>query len=394
MGSPKLFTIFVAVALLLAAIAAGTTYLTLNLRDREMQQDFELIARQIEQGEYDQARQALEARLDRGRGREDWYAEALVLRLDLQRIQGDDAGAQGTAAMLLDPERRFEGPPVIRAHAYLGNAALEAESASDAQPHFEAILALSGPDRFGWDLARLGLARIRMATRGVSVEVADELQSLLRRFPDSSIREEIEYVLGECNLGLLYSPVPGEGDVIYTVEPGNTIWGLAERNQISDELLLRINRIDDPTKLSVGRRLKVPNIDFTIEVDKTTNRLTLLNHGKFFKRYIVRTGQVEYMTPVGEYRVQSKKINPSWSDPRSNRTYPPLHAENELGSRWIGFLGPSLGIHETIHPETLGEYASNGCIGMLKADVQELYGLIRIGVPITIVGEIQIESKS
>jgi lipoprotein-anchoring transpeptidase ErfK/SrfK len=55
----------------------------------------------------------------------------------------------------------------------------------------------------------------------------------------------------------------------------------------------------------------------------------------------------------------------------------------------MGFQGSSLGIHGTIWPDSIGSYASNGCVGMLKDDVEELYDLVRIGTPILIKGQIQ-----
>jgi lipoprotein-anchoring transpeptidase ErfK/SrfK len=153
--------------------------------------------------------------------------------------------------------------------------------------------------------------------------------------------------------------------------------------------LLAVNGIADARMLSIGRRIKIPKVDFAIEVDKSTNSLTLFNYGEFFARYPVRTGRIDYLTPVGEFQIVSKKKDPQWTDPKTHRTYAPLHPENELGTRWLGFQGSSLGIHGTIHPESIGSYASNGCVGMLKEDVEELYDLVRIGTPIRIKGEIK-----
>jgi LysM repeat protein len=43
----------------------------------------------------------------------------------------------------------------------------------------------------------------------------------------------------------------------YTVQPGDTLGGIAERMGTSDEALLRLNDIDTPDHLSVGQRLRV-----------------------------------------------------------------------------------------------------------------------------------------
>jgi lipoprotein-anchoring transpeptidase ErfK/SrfK len=54
----------------------------------------------------------------------------------------------------------------------------------------------------------------------------------------------------------------------------------------------------------------------------------------------------------------------------------------------MGFQGSNLGFHEAIDPETIGTYASNGCIGLVKEDIEELYALVPIGTPVKIIGEV------
>ena len=394
MRSPKAVIGFVFVAILLGAAAAGGTYVTMMLRQRQVDKDVRLTRGLIDQGEYEQAKALIQARLDNGRGGESWYATFLAFQLDVHRGQGETEAAIKTAKMLLDPERDYEGDPVREAHAYLGEAALESEDTITAKTHYDAILAESGPDGAGADVARLGLVRIQMANVGVAPQIREELESLIHLFPDSDIREDVEYVLGQCNIAMLYSPIPMGDDEIYSIRSGDTLSALGRKNNVSADFLMRVNAIPDARRLSIGKRIKIPKVDFSIEVDKTNNTLTLFNHGHFFKRYRVRTGAVDYMTPVGEYKVQSRKKNPQWTDPKTLKTYRGGHPENELGSRWIGFQEPGLGLHGTIHPETLGAYASNGCVGMLMQDIEELFDLVRVGTPLKITGRIQTEPHS
>lgn len=373
---------------LIGALIGGVGYLRHEIRQRRIQEDLQLTRNLMSQQDWTQAGQVLEPLLAAGHEDADWYPRAQVMQLEIL-VHEDLAAAQELARSMLSPESEVKDAAKARAHGLLGQAALEAEQAQTAKEHFEALLAMTGPTAPGADQARLGLARIRMATTGVSREVRDELEALRRDFPDSPLRPEIEYALGQCNLHLLKSPIPTEGDEIYAIQRGDTIYELARENGVSQELLMAVNGITDARMLSIGRRIKIPDVDFSIVVDKSTNTLTLLNHGKFFARYPVRTGKIDYLTPTGEFKIVTKKKNPQWTDPKTHRTYPPLHPENELGTRWMGFQGSSLGIHGTIHPESIGSYASNGCVGMLKEDVEELYDLVRIGTPITIKGEIQ-----
>lgn len=381
-------------ALALSVLGAGITYLTLSLRDRGLERDFQLAQSLRDQGEYDRAEQVLRSRLERADGTESWYPRALLTQLEIQKAKGDLSGARATAQTLIDPQRKFTGAPVLEAHAFLGESALDDNDAESAQSHFQAILSGAGSEAAGVDIASLGMARIKMATLGATPEIRKELEDLIARFPDSPVREDMEYALGQCNLALLMSPIPMEGDQIYALQKGDTINTIAKKHGMPQDLLIAVNQIHNPRSLSIGRRIKVPNVDFSIVVDKSNNTLTLLNHGKFFKRYRVRTGKVDYLTPVGEFRVINKKKDPIWNDPKSGKTYPANDPENELGTRWIGFQGSSFGIHGTIRPETIGHYASNGCVGMLKEDVEELFELVREGTPIRIIGKVQDQRSS
>lgn len=373
---------------LIGVLIGGVGYLRHEVRQRRIQEDLQLTRNLMNQEDWATADALLKPLMVPDHEDAPWYPQAQVMQLEIL-VHHDLEAAQAMARTMLSPESEVKDPAKARAHGLLGQAALEAEQAQTAKEHFEALLELAGPTAPGADQARLGLARIRMATTGVSKEVRDELQALREAFPDSPLRPEIEYALGQCNLHLLKSPIPTEGDQIYSIQRGDTIYELAKDHGLSQELLMAVNGITDARMLSIGRRIKIPDVDFSIVVDKSTNTLTLLNHGEFFARYPVRTGRIDYLTPVGDFKIVTKKKNPQWTDPKTHQTYAPLHPDNELGTRWMGFQGSSLGIHGTIHPESIGSYASNGCVGMLKEDVEELYDLVRVGTPITIKGEIQ-----
>jgi LysM repeat protein len=170
------------------------------------------------------------------------------------------------------------------------------------------------------------------------------------------------------------------------VERGDTINAIANKNGITEELLMKANGIDNPRLLRVGQKLKVPNVNWSIEVDIASNTLQLRNHGELFKLYRVRTGREAGATPVGEFKLLNKKTNPTWR-PGNGLVYPPGDPNNELGTRWMSFEGDILGIHGTVHPNTVGHYASNGCVGMTKEDVEELFDLVTVGTPLTIKGQ-------
>lgn len=393
MNGGKVFA-WIALALLVAG-GLGWGILTWNGRraDQRLERDLSLVRNYQSQGEWDQALAILDERRAAARPKDEWILQVENLRLQILE-RSDPQAAIALAQDLLDADPDATDYLHLQAHRIVGQATLDAGRADAAAPHFDAILAVNGLTGYESDAARLGNLRIRLATAGVSHDVQTQLEQLMADFPQSPYLEEIQFVLGQCNLRLLLSPIPGEQDTIYTVQKGDSVYTLARKHRISQDLLLQVNGIANPRLLSVGRRLKIPVIDFAIEINKSTNTLDLTNGGRFFKRYAVRTGRYEYLTPPGEYRIQSKKKNPQWSDPKTGRTYAPNDPENELGSRWIGFQDPSLGIHGTIHPETIGGYASNGCVGMLKQDVEELFDLVRVGTPLKIVGQTLVEAST
>ena len=87
------------------------------------------------------------------------------------------------------------------------------------------------------------------------------------------------------------------------------------------------------------------------------------------------------------FTIEEKVPEPPWSPP--GRTPLPYgHPENILGTRWMGFKPTpeyaGFGIHGTTKDETIGEAASNGCVRMHNADVEELFDLIPRGTLVEI----------
>ncbi|GAB4311768.1 MAG: hypothetical protein Kow0059_02050 [Candidatus Sumerlaeia bacterium] len=203
---------------------------------------------------------------------------------------------------------------------------------------------------------------------------------------DNELTPKVEKRLGDLNVQLLFSPQVLPGDTEYTVEKGDYPAKVASQNGVPLELLMRCNSISDAKGLRIEQKLKIPKCDFEIIVDKSTNMMVVKNQGRFFKKYMVRTGQTDEMTPNGTYYIENKKKDPTWRRPGDGKAIPPGDPENELGTRWMSFWKDRLGIHGTIKPETIGKYSSQGCVGMLKEDVEELFDYIPLRTPVKIIG--------
>jgi L,D-transpeptidase catalytic domain len=116
--------------------------------------------------------------------------------------------------------------------------------------------------------------------------------------------------------------------------------------------------------------------------------LRLLDSGKVLKEYEVAVGTSIEQTPVGKFAVFFKEKNPTWHPASGfvDKTPVPPGPDNPLGSRWIEFA-PAFGIHGTHKVWTVDYPVSGGCVRMYDMDAQELYELVDIGTPVTIVYE-------
>jgi len=166
----------------------------------------------------------------------------------------------------------------------------------------------------------------------------------------------------------------------YTVNPGETLSGLAKKYRTTVELLRKSNGISGD-RIYAGMKLKIPKIRFIIVVEKAKNRLLLLANGKPLKRYRVATG-ADNATPAGRFKIVNKLENPTWY--RAGAIVPADSPDNILGTRWMGFDKPGYGIHGTTLPETIGTHASKGCIRMLNPEVEELFSIVPVGTRVLV----------
>ena len=110
-------------------------------------------------------------------------------------------------------------------------------------------------------------------------------------------------------------------------------------------------------------------------------KLALIEDGRVLKVYPVAVGAQESPSPAGEFKIVNRLEKPTYYHP--GKVIGPS-AANPLGTRWIGLNQPHYGIHGTNVPQTIGKAASHGCIRMAKADLEELFTLVRIGDSVVI----------
>lgn len=110
---------------------------------------------------------------------------------------------------------------------------------------------------------------------------------------------------------------------------------------------------------------------YSITINTANHTLLLFKKGVPIKRYPVAAGKPSTPTPRGNYRIINKAMNPG----------------GRFGVRWMGMNipGGGYGIHGTDTPEAIGKSISHGCVRMFNNDVTELYNLVPIGTPVSII---------
>lgn len=120
------------------------------------------------------------------------------------------------------------------------------------------------------------------------------------------------------------------------------------------------------------------------------NKLYLYENGSVTKTWPVATGAAAFPTPTGLWRVTSKIVNPTWTNPGSAwarsmpKTIPP-GPTNPLGERALALNASGILIHATPDVGSIGSSVSHGCIRMTPSDERELFGMVSVGTPVAIV---------
>ena len=125
-----------------------------------------------------------------------------------------------------------------------------------------------------------------------------------------------------------------------------------------------------------------------IVVNLSQFRVRLIRNGKVVASYPIAKGQPAYPTPTGEYEINDKQVDPTWTPPDSpwaaELSSIPPGPGNPLGTRWIGTTAPAIGFHGTYADYSVGTAASHGCMRMHIPDVEEFYDMVTIGMKVSI----------
>lgn len=238
------------------------------------------------------------------------------------------------------------------------------------------------------DQRMLAAIETMMASNNIML-ARQKCYELLQNTADSATLNKTEKMLGQINVNLLLSPAPMPEKTEYIVQSGDILEKLAKKNGTTVELIQKCNSLQGKM-IHPGDRLRIFNAKLTIAISKSRNDLLLKANDRFFKRYPVGTGKFG-TTPLGAFIIADKITEPPWWRP-DGKMIPFGDKENVLGTRWMSLAATGAtpkvrgyGIHGTWEPETIGKQASAGCVRLLNSDVEELFIIIPIGTPVTIV---------
>ena len=127
-----------------------------------------------------------------------------------------------------------------------------------------------------------------------------------------------------------------------------------------------------------------PEPERRIVVSIPDRKLAVIEAGQVVKVYPVAVGASVSASPTGEFKIINRVTNPGYY--HAGKVIAPGKS-NPLGTRWMGLSKKGYGIHGTNEPRSIGKAASHGCIRMAKADLEQLFELVRVGDAVEIRGE-------
>lgn len=143
----------------------------------------------------------------------------------------------------------------------------------------------------------------------------------------------------------------------------------------------------------VAPKITAKTLGPTIVVRLDLNRLELYEGFKVDGAWDVATAKPGWTTPTGVWTIWDKRENPTWYNPALDDWGADLPAVipggpgNPMGTRALYIDAPGLiRIHGTSSDESIGRYASHGCIRMHNWEVEELFDRVPVGSHVIVVG--------
>lgn len=225
-------------------------------------------------------------------------------------------------------------------------------------------------------------------------------------------------VLSLCGLGLPQAqatvfPLPTSGDVVgeekYVFPQNNeTLLQLARNYDVGYEEIMMVNpQLNPQSSLSSSTRVFIPTRFILPAAARTGIVINLAELRMYYfppGRNVVITKPIgigregKWQTPVGVTKIVAKEHDPYWHPTENVRAEAARHGtpipeifppgpDNPLGQYEFRLGWPTILIHGTNRPETVGSRVSAGCIRLMPEDIEEMYGIIPVGTEVRVVNQ-------
>jgi lipoprotein-anchoring transpeptidase ErfK/SrfK len=229
------------------------------------------------------------------------------------------------------------------------------------------------------------------------------------RFNDQPVDQEVELrfsgharvdeVLRRIAKDVAVAPVNAdltydEGGLAFVKPKHGRALDLAEaRAAVRGALKARsIGRVALPMR-KVAPEVTPDELPRTIVVRVDENRLYLYDGFDVIRAWSVATAMPGWITPQGDWGLYRKAVNPTWYNPALDSWGAGLPAvvpggpTAPMGTRALYITAPGLiRIHGTPADDSIGTYASHGCIRMHNWEIEELYPMVPVGTRVIVVG--------
>lgn len=188
----------------------------------------------------------------------------------------------------------------------------------------------------------------------------------------------------------------------------DTLTDIGRRKGLGYEEILRANPGIDPWMPGEGTEIVLPTRYVLpagpregLVVNLAEYRLyyfTRIDGSEAVVTFPVSIGRMDWSTPLGRHRIQSKQVRPAWYPPESIRAehaadgdilprVVPPGPDNPLGEYAMRLSISSYLIHGTNKPVGIGMQVTHGCIRMYPEDIRWLFPQVPVGTPVQIVSQ-------
>lgn len=263
-------------------------------------------------------------------------------------------------------------------------------SAADGEPALVLGAALGSLARRAQESARAGKA-------GEAAALWTEALELQLRAPWKLTLAEVDQwsrSIAEVQRRRRWNPEGGWSAREITVVAGDSLIVVRKRAlELDPQLLVCTGQIARANglkgeRIHPGQKLKIPLDRAKLVVDLHANLVAYYLGDELVALWPCGVGAERSPTKAGRYTVGEKTREPMWFRPGAEPV-PYGDPANPLGTRWIEWVdergrSSGFGFHGTNEPDSIGGAASQGCIRMRDADVEELFEIAPKGAVVEV----------